>query len=172
MAPYPSRADMTLEVKRLWDEGLTQSQIGAMLGVTKNVVAGIVTRARRAGYEFKRRGLVPPPQAAKVEPKKKGYQPTLAKIPKRKAAQQPEDATHAVSFLDLKYCHCRFVIGTPHGFDTLYCGKVKKSGSSYCEEHHARTHAGIPEDKKKSDRQKASKRHGRIQAALRHYSAA
>lgn len=41
-----------------------------------------------------------------------------------------------VSFIDLKTHHCRYIIGNSDGIKTLFCGKNRAAGSSYCGEHH------------------------------------
>lgn len=47
----------------------------------------------------------------------------------------PEDGVEGVSLLDLKGHHCRFPMWPHYRSGSTFCGKKKKSGSSYCEEH-------------------------------------
>ncbi len=57
------------ELRALWDEGLSVSQIGKRLGITKNAVTGKVDRLRNSGVNIPARpSPLPPakPSAPKV----------------------------------------------------------------------------------------------------------
>jgi hypothetical protein len=43
-----------------------------------------------------------------------------------------------VGLMDLGPLSCRYVVSGVLAKDFLFCNEVKKAGSSYCEEHHAR----------------------------------
>jgi len=42
----------------------------------------------------------------------------------------------AVTLMELKHSHCRYLLDTDEGEDRLYCGDVALDGGSYCQDHH------------------------------------
>ncbi|MEM1021747.1 MAG: GcrA family cell cycle regulator [Sphingomonadales bacterium] len=103
-------------LRKLWDEGLSASQIAEKLGegVTRNAVIG---KAHRLGLKSR-------PSPVKSE--------AAAAKPKPKA---PTKASGKVSLLDLTERICKWPIGHPTDDDFHFCGKPAKPGFPYCDEH-------------------------------------
>ena len=94
----------------LWEEGLTTSQIGERIGITKNAVVGKVHRL----------GL--PKRGSPIKPK-----------PEKKK-------TNVVSMAQLRPGMCVWPIGDPATDDFYFCGAEAMEGRPYCEEHCARAY--------------------------------
>ena len=147
------------QLKKLWSEGLSASQIAARLGeVTRNAVIGKVHRLGLAGRATVSRPKVMRPRKAAADqtarPGKRSarmlrYQPGNA--PREGfapfgegAAPEPYARTfeelvipmeERASILSLKETSCRWPIGDPQHDDFHFCGKGKLDGLPYCEFH-------------------------------------
>ena len=121
------------QLKNLWTEGLSASQIARALGgVTRNAVIGKVHRLGLAGR-------VTP---ARVD------RPRLPSVPRvsLRAHHMPEppvveeapitldDGSHA-TVLTINDRMCRWPIGDPSESEFHFCGRKPKSSSPYCEAH-------------------------------------
>ncbi len=120
------------QLKSLWTEGLSASQIARALGgVTRNAVIGKVHRLGLAG---------------RVSPSR-SERPRLPVVPKvavRLHAPEPpvveEDPIHLadgnfVTVLTINDRMCRWPIGDPSENEFHFCGHKPKNGSPYCEAH-------------------------------------
>ncbi len=106
----------------LWEEGLTTSEIGNRLGVTKNAVVGKVHRL----------GL----------PKRQS--------PIRKTAEKPAVPTGEIIKLDkLTPSMCCWPEGDPGTEDFRFCGAPAMEGRPYCEEHCRRAYVRVTKDGRK-----------------------
>lgn len=107
-----SRIEM---LKSLWDEGLSTSEMGVRLGITKNAVVGKVHRL----------GL----------PKRQ----SPIRAPVRRVVET-EVRTDVVRIEALSTGMCRWPMGEQgvHGFD--FCGRSSIEGRPYCDEHCARAY--------------------------------
>jgi GcrA cell cycle regulator len=120
------------QLKSLWTEGLSASQIARALGgVTRNAVIGKVHRLGLAG----RAG---PPRAER--PRSAGTH----KVIMRQAAPEPQvveedpiilDNGSFATVLTINDRMCRWPIGDPSENEFHFCGHKPKSGSPYCEAH-------------------------------------
>ncbi len=147
------------QLKKLWSEGLSASQIAGRLGeVTRNAVIGKVHRLGLAG-----RATVSRPKA--LRPRKNVVVRPGAKRNKLQRYQNPgapregfpnfpaenglEHFTRSyeelvipmeerASILSLKESSCRWPIGDPQHDDFHFCGKGRLDGLSYCEFHSRR----------------------------------
>lgn len=149
--------EMIAQLRTLWDEGLSTSQIGLRMGITKN---GIVGKAHRLDLPGR-----PSPIKARngtpwVRPQRAPRQtlPLLASIPtaapvrleprqsaslgRRPAAPSPEKAPEQPkpSF----HKTCQFPIGDPKSRGFRFCDDVTRPGSSYCETHHQLCYHRVP----------------------------
>jgi GcrA cell cycle regulator len=146
------------QLKKLWSEGLSASQIAGRLGeVTRNAVIGKVHRLGLAG-----RATVSRPKA--LRPRKN----VVVRPGKRNKMQRfqnpgaPRDGfpnfgaeggldhltrsyeelviplEERASILSLKETSCRWPIGDPQHDDFHFCGKSRLDGLSYCEFHSRR----------------------------------
>ncbi len=149
MAWTPERVE---ELKKLWADGLSASQIASRLGdVTRNAVIGKVHRLGLSGRLTRSR-------IKTVRPRKKIMRPKHQKPRRFGQAGVAEAAPYfGPQFLDAaafevpdelqipleerKYITtltescCRWPIGDPTHEDFHFCGKAKQDGSPYCEFH-------------------------------------
>jgi len=119
------------QLKTLWTEGLSASQIARVLGgVTRNAVIGKVHRLGLAGRASPSRSERPRmPSAPKVQMR------TAHAPPAPVVEEDPlilEDGSHATVLTDRM---CRWPIGDPSGDEFHFCGRKPKNGSPYCEAH-------------------------------------
>jgi GcrA cell cycle regulator len=100
-------------IAELWARGRSQSQIGLALGLTRNAIAGEISRARLRGDQrflkprVKPKPLAPPP-------------PPPPRI-----------------LIELKLNDCRWPVGHTPEDQHLFCGHPQRPGSPYCAKHWA-----------------------------------
>jgi GcrA cell cycle regulator len=121
---------------RLWNGGLSGSQIAAELGgLTRNAVIG---KANRLG--------LPERKPAKARPRKPAPRPAYHRptSPRRFPALRPQlpDAQStlgSIALLDLRDHHCRWPVGDPRRSGFAFCGERADLAAKrpYCP-HHAR----------------------------------
>lgn len=131
-------------LKAEWAKGTTCSQIGALLGKTKNSVIGQAHRMkleRRAPYNASAPRKPRPPKANKpLLPKKSGGQIMVtinkkAAPPKFFAAAVPLTSKPPISIMGLNATTCRAIVGTgPDGL-AVYCGDFTFQNKAFCEGH-------------------------------------
>jgi GcrA cell cycle regulator len=144
------------ELLKLWEEGLTGKEIADKLGVTRNAVMGKLHRLReqrvitykniatrtaavRHSVRTKERARVTPPEAPNPIEEKPLKETVEELLPLILEELKPQYADRRpVKFIDLSPSSCRYIINSGMVKDFLFCNEVKKLGSSYCEEHHAR----------------------------------
>ncbi len=124
--------DRVEQLKALWTEGLSASQIARVLGgVTRNAVIGKVHRLGLAGRAGPTRS---------DRPRHSSSHRSAARAP----AVQPEiveedpivleDGSFA-TVLTINDRMCRWPIGDPSENEFHFCGRNPKAGSPYCEAH-------------------------------------
>lgn len=104
-------------LQRLWEKGLSASQIASELGdgITRNAVIG---KAHRLGLKSR-------PSPLKAAPPQKAQ----AKQTKTKSDSEK------VTLLQLTDRICKWPIGHPGEPDFHFCGKKSESGQPYCAKH-------------------------------------
>ena len=118
------------QLKDLWSEGLSTSEIGRKLGVTKNAVVG---KAHRLGL---------PPRPSPIK------RATGSKRPTRSKVMAVKSTTRGPT--------CMWPIGHPNEPGFRFCGQPALAGKPYCQEHY--DIAYIPAGRR--DRERASNRPG------------
>ncbi len=119
------------ELKKLWAEGLSASQIARQLGgVTRNAVIGKVHRLGLSGRgspsrsDRPKRITMPKPQAKPVMTK-----PVVVEEP---VVLANGDYATVMTVTDSM---CKWPIGDPTQPDFRFCGRPSKQGEPYCEGH-------------------------------------
>jgi GcrA cell cycle regulator len=146
------------QLKKLWSEGLSASQIAGRLGgVTRNAVIGKVHRLGLSGRATTSRMKTHRPRTrpAGAGAKRAMPSPRFAQIgnPAVRALYQPEAEPFVPSAEEvviplaerktiqtLVECSCRWPIGDPQHADFHFCGKNKVPGLPYCEFHARRAY--------------------------------
>jgi hypothetical protein len=131
-------------IARMWDTtGLSATEIGKAIGVTRGVVMGVIHRFKLNGRVFHRKKKEPvtvahpkkeePPVVEEtIEVKKPELVPKLKPEPVPKPVQ--ETLKLGLQIWDLKRTSCRYILGPVNGAHTLYCGEPVV-GRSFCEQH-------------------------------------
>ena len=124
--------DRVEQLKTLWTEGLSASQIARALGgVTRNAVIGKVHRLGLAGRASPSRSDRPRLPMAPKAPSVRSHVPAVPVV--EEDPLQLEDGSHA-TVLTISDRMCRWPIGDPAQSEFRFCGAKKLPG--HC-------HAGI-----------------------------
>ncbi len=135
------------ELMRLWEAGRSASEIGRLLGVSKNSVVGKAHRMKLAARPspIKRSSggptrRTPPPPIAKpamrVESQPKVERPVMPP-PAAPSVRRPAAAVRRSGG---KGPSCLWPIGDPGDADFHFCGAPAVAGKPYCAEHCARAY--------------------------------
>lgn len=132
--------DRVEQLKKLWSEGLSASQIASKMGgVTRNAVIGKVHRlglSGRAAPAKPQRGRSYHDEIETIETIKR--EPALMKpiIPEPEIiAPFVLDTGDTATVATLKGNMCKWPIGDPARDDFHFCGQGTPSGKSYCAYH-------------------------------------
>ncbi|WP_299621390.1 GcrA family cell cycle regulator [Pelagibius sp.] len=136
------------ELMRLWEAGRSASEIGRLLGVSKNSVVGKAHRMKLAARPspIKRGGRSATPRRPAATPAPKPIlradtQPKIKKIIAPAPAAAPERRpAPAVRRASGKGPNCLWPIGDPGDADFHFCGAPAVPGKPYCAEHCARAY--------------------------------
>jgi GcrA cell cycle regulator len=153
-------------LRRLWDEGLSASQIAAQLGgVTRNAVIGKVHRLGLSGRvkaadspgNGRKKPAIREVEADNVVELAAAADPVASPnplFPETNAVVAAQSAPLAVSkrvtIMDLRESMCRWPLGDPTSPEFHYCGDRSITGLPYCT-HHAEI-AYQPAAERKRDR--------------------
>ena len=129
------------EIIRLWNEEKSAKEVALVLGVTKNVVISVITKAREKGLIT--RAKLPSNRSrgefgqAIIRNKKRLVEKKATTMPKLFVADKEDDAAIGVSFLELDHDGCRYPTSRFEG-QHYFCGEPRRdTRTSYCELHHA-----------------------------------
>ena len=153
MSPISKVTEYEKEILELWENGSTGSQIANKIGATRNAVMGKLHRMREAqiiSYKslqrrvsaIKSNVMKAEKKRLKIEELEHVFAPPVEdedalKIIAEELAPIREKAK-PVRFINLGSHSCRYVVEGIFAKDFMFCNEVKKIGSSYCAEHHAR----------------------------------
>ena len=165
------------KLKALTGKGLSTSEIGKRLGMSKNAIVG---KLNRLGWNAKAGGAnatddkkveVKKPAPRKTTTKNVVAKKTEVKTPEKKTVTKveiPKDATkntdsktdaknlamhqriiqHSLEMANLKPNQCRWPIGDPDSEHFHFCGETVFVGKPYCYEHCKQAYQFTPPKKK------------------------
>ncbi|MGQ0662389.1 MAG: GcrA family cell cycle regulator [Pseudomonadota bacterium] len=118
------------ELTRLWKEGLTTSEIGKRLGISKNAVVGKAHRLHLS---------------ARPSPIKHSGRPKLFRAALPTVAIQAQIALRSPPKrpVELSAHSCRWPIGDPGEPGFFFCGELALAGKPYCAEHAAMAYVKV-----------------------------
>jgi GcrA cell cycle regulator len=119
-APSVWNEDRLGNLKRLWAEGLSITQIGLEIGVSRNAVVG---KVHRMGLPKRQSPIVRSDKP--VEPKRRKLSP--------------------LTFADWDRNKCCWPIGDPRASDFHFCGDKIREGRPYCATHCAKAYTNTKE---------------------------
>lgn len=124
MAETPVWTEERLEkLKELWNKGLSISQIGEELDVSRNAIAGKVYRL----------GL--PKRQSPISSKPAAKKAAAAPAPTETIDQTDLPLKLALRNIDWSRSKCSWPIGDPKTTAFKFCGKDDVTGKPYCNDH-------------------------------------
>jgi hypothetical protein len=127
-----------------WSQARPLSAIGLELGVSRSVIAGLVSRARRRGdAQFAPRAK-PERERPSAKPRAKACEAkAVADVVAEARPSEPVKPVGPVRetgflLVDMNSRQCRYSVNNPaRGEAHLFCGAVVAPGSAYCPKHRA-----------------------------------
>lgn len=115
--------DRLIKLKALWEKGLSISQIGEELGVSRNAIAGKVHRL----------GL--PKRQSPISTKAKAKSATATKV--KVEIAEPENLPLKLALRNINWSRsrCSWPIGDPKSTAFNFCGDEVVVGKPYCNDH-------------------------------------
>jgi GcrA cell cycle regulator len=135
-------------LKKLFDAGLSCSQIAGEIGTTRNAVIGKMHRLGLSRPKNLFANRIKPSREAKDVWRPKALRPRIrglsisaqrerlrAAYPGPAGAEAPVDSPHKCSLLELSPAQCRWPISEPGSQEFGFCGNPSVDGLSYCSGH-------------------------------------
>ena len=143
--------DRVEQLKKLWEAGLSASQIAAELGnVTRNAVIGKVHRLGLSGRAKTPSSAAPRPRKARPAPQvmrvsRPGSRGNTALAPAFRVEVEVDPIAHdnvvpmsqRLTLLELNESTCHWPVGDPSNPEFFFCGGKSLTGLPYCA-HHSR----------------------------------
>lgn len=144
----PWTSERTELLKKLFDAGLSCSQIAGEIGTTRNAVIGKMHRLGLSRPKNLFADRIKPARAAKnvwrskaLHPKVRGLsisaqrEALRAAYPGPAGHAPPVESPHKCSLLELRQAQCRWPISEPGSADFAFCGNPSAGALSYCAGH-------------------------------------
>jgi GcrA cell cycle regulator len=163
------------QLKKLWESGLSASQIAAELGnVTRNAVIGKVHRLGLSG-RVKSTAQAQPrakPTRSPSHPLRNGggmtrgntalaidFKPRSQAAPEAKPLPRPQEEvvvalSERVTIMDLREHMCRWPLGDPGREDFRFCGNRTGQTGPYCVHHAAIAYQPLIDRRRERDRER------------------
>ncbi len=138
-------------LKKLWQEGLSASQIAKQLGsVTRNAVIGKVHRLGLAGRVTPTRPARRPQRTPRPRPAAVQAQPPRPRPAPAAIEVEPVRLANGrmANVLTLNERTCKWPIGDPTDENFGFCGHAAAAGCSYCPEHAQMAYQPVAKKKK------------------------
>lgn len=146
MTPRDWTEDRVERLKRLWQGGLSASQVARRLGgVSRSAVIGKLYRLGLAGKggTTRRQAETRPPARAGAPLRVATFRPKRAE-PLRPPATMPDEPGLVRDLAALGQGDCRWPIGDPGSADFSFCGRVVATCGPYCAAHRRLAYAPRP----------------------------
>lgn len=125
------------DIVKMWEEGLSGSQIADKLKITRNAVIGVIHRIRQSGVLL--RGQQERPQKEKKQKPNRDLRKDEIIIRHHEPEATPDyyyDAgEYNTNMSGLKYYSCRFIVKDGSYDEAIYCGS-RIHRASYCKDHY------------------------------------
>lgn len=115
------------QLKKLWEQGLSITQIGEKMGVSRNAIAGKVHRLK-----LPKRSETNKAKADKATPKSRSKKQEVV-VPLLERDDLPLKL--ALRNITWSRSRCSWPIGNPQSTDFHFCSKDVVVGKPYCNEH-------------------------------------
>ncbi len=123
------------ELKKLWAEGHSASQIATKLGgITRNSVISKVHRLGLSSRATPSRPVKRPPRVSLPRPVNVSVA-LLESLQNEPIVFKASVGRAADAVMDLKSTQCKWPIGDPLSRDFSFCGLAQCDGGPYCSEH-------------------------------------
>jgi len=133
------------EALEMYRADKSMEEIGVKFGKSRSAIAGIIHRARKNGLlndvQLKRstpnkyKGIPPRPEPVKVAKMFLKAPVMVVPVKPKRIRLRLIDNDTAVTFAELKECHCRWPFGEPRRSDFRFCGQQRLDNDPYCAEH-------------------------------------
>ena len=124
------------ELTRLWAEGLTTSEIGKRLGISKNAVVGKAHRLHLSARPSPIKRTGPRPAVFRTAVRLPGAPRPPRVRPAHAGPSQPRQASQPARWTgELSNYICKWPIGHPGEEDFHFCVERALVGKPYCAEH-------------------------------------
>jgi len=115
------------KIRILWNSGKTGAEIGAMYGVSRCSIIGLINRMKAKGADVFGKPKIKKPKAPRIKKTMKVVAPIKKTRPTINLAEN-------IELIDLTPRSCRYVVSEVDASPILFCGKEIEH-RSYCEEH-------------------------------------
>jgi len=135
--------DMLPLIIEAWNSGRSSNEIGKMIGVSRNVIVGVIHRARIAGHDVKLKAAsgknfhkIKAEKKAKLKPEipKPAMSPAVKLIPLHFVPKTVVPGL--IEIQDLGPRQCKYPVKMSSEGKHLFCGEERQEKSPYCPKHH------------------------------------